>query len=96
MHTLAEDEPNIIFTGAILGADKDTILRNIWVYCLPSSMEGLPISLEGMIYGKVHIDSDITVNKEAFGNSGIWVRKENAEDITYVLNSLYTYFENYE
>ena len=60
---LAKDDPNIIFTGAIFGADKDTILRNAWVFCLPSSMEGLPISLlEGMSYGKVCIASDITAD----------------------------------
>ena len=83
---LAKDDPNIIFTGAIFGADKDTILRNAWVFCLPSSMEGLPISLlEGMSYGKVCIASDITANKEALGDSGIWVKKENAEDITCLL-----------
>ena len=65
--------------------------------CLPSSMEGLPISLlEGMSYGKVCIASDITANKEALGDSGIWVKKENAEDITYALDRLYTNFENYE
>lgn len=60
-------------------------------------MEGLPISLlEGMSYGKVCIASDITANKEALGDSGIWVKKENAEDITYALDRLYTNFENYE
>ena len=97
LHMLAKDDPNIIFTGAIFGADKDTILRNAWVFCLPSSMEGLPISLlEGMSYGKVCIASDITANKEALGDSGIWVKKENAEDITYTLDRLYTNFENYE
>ena len=97
LHMLAKDDPNIIFTGAIFGADKDTILRNAWIFCLPSSMEGLPISLlEGMSYGKVCIASDITANKEALGDSGIWVKKENAEDITYALDRLYTNFENYE
>lgn len=97
LHMLAKDDPNIIFTGAIFGADKDTILRNAWIFCLPSSMEGLPISLlEGMSYGKVCIASDITANKEALGDSGIWVKKENAEDITYTLDRLYTNFENYE
>lgn len=40
-------------------------------------MEGLPISLlEGMSYGKVCIASDITANKEALGDSGIWVKKK--------------------
>lgn len=94
---LAKDCPNVIFTGAIFDADKDTIFRNAWAYCLPSTMEGLPISLlEGMSYGKVCIASDIQANKEALGESGIWVRKENAEDITNALNDLYLNFDKYE
>lgn len=96
LHSLAKDCPNIIFTGPIFGADKDVVLRNAWAYCLPSTLEGLPISLlEGMSYGKVCIASDIPANHEALGGSGIWVRKENPEDITNVLNELYTSYEKY-
>ena len=96
LHQLAKDCPNVIFTGAIFGADKDVVLRNAWAYCLPSTLEGLPISLlEGMSYGKVCIASDIQANKEALGDSGIWVRKENAEDITNAFNDLYANFDKY-
>lgn len=94
LHELAKDCPNVIFTGSIFGDDKDVILRNAWAYCLPSTLEGLPISLlEGMSYGNVCIASDIPANKEALGNSGIWVRPENVEDITKRLNELY---DNYD
>ena len=94
---LAKDCPNVIFTGAIFGADKDAAFRNCWSYCLPSTLEGLPISLlEGMSYGKVCIASDIQANKEALGDSGIWVRKENEKDITEALNSLYANYANFE
>lgn len=94
---LAKDCPNVIFTGAIFGADKDAAFRNCWAYCLPSTLEGLPISLlEGMSYGKVCIASDIQANKEALGDSGIWVRKENEKDITDALNNLYANFSDVE
>lgn len=94
---LAKDCPNVIFAGAVFDADKDTIFRNAWAYCLPSTMEGLPISLlEGMSYGKLCIASDIQANKEALGDSGVWVRPENAEDITRELNNLYEHFADYE
>lgn len=97
LHELAKNCPNVVFTGAVFGADKDVIFRNAWVYCLPSTMEGLPISLlEGMSYGKVCIASDIPANREALGDSGIWVHKENAEDITDVLNDLYDNYSKYE
>lgn len=94
---LAKNCPNIIFTGAVFDADKDTIFRNAWVYCLPSSMEGLPISLlEGMSYGKICIASDIQANKEALGESGIWVRKENVKDISLALDDLYDNYDKYK
>lgn len=95
---LAKNCPNVIFTGAIFGADKDVIYRNAWVYCLPSTLEGLPISLlEGMSYGKVCIASDIPANHEALGDeSGIWVEKENDKAITETLNNLYKHYEDYE
>lgn len=97
LHQLAKDCPNVVFTGAIFDADKDVILRNAWAYCLPSTLEGLPISmLEAMSYGKICIASDIRANKEALGDGGIWVRKENAEDITNTLNDLYVNYEKYE
>ena len=96
LHSLAKGCPNVIFTGSIFDADKDVVLRNAWAYCLPSTLEGLPISLlEGMSYGKVCIASDIPANREALGDSGIWVRKENPEDITNALNGLYANYEKY-
>lgn len=96
LKNLSKDCPNVIFTGAVFDADKDAIFRNAWAYCLPSTMEGLPISLlEGMSYGKICIASDIQANKEALGDSGIWVRPENAEDITTQLNNLYTHYDDY-
>lgn len=96
LHELAKDCPNVIFTGAVFGADKDVVLRNAWVYCLPSTLEGLPISLlEGMSYGKVCVASNIQANKEALGDNGIWVRPENAEDITKALNDLYANYSSY-
>ena len=96
LHELAKDDPNVIFTGAIFDGDKDTVFRNAWAYCLPSTLEGLPISLlEGMSYGKVCIASDIPSNREALGESGIWVEKENDQSITDALNDLYENYEKY-
>ncbi|MBR5781906.1 MAG: glycosyltransferase family 4 protein [Bacteroidales bacterium] len=97
LHQLALGCPNIIFTGAIFGDDKDVIIHNAWAYCLPSTIEGLPISLlEAMSYGKICIASDIPANREALGESGIWVEKEISEDITNALNDLYDHYNKYE
>ena len=95
LHEMAKECKNVIFTGAIFGDDKDVILRNAWAYCLPSTIEGLPISLlEAMSYGKVCIASDIPANREALGDNGIWVAKEKPEDITKALNNLYTHYDD--
>ena len=95
LHEMAKDCPNVIFTGSLFGNDKDAILRNAWAYCLPSTIEGLPISLlEAMSYGNVCIASDIPANKEALGDSGIWVRPENATDITMRLDELYNNYDS--
>lgn len=93
---LSLNSSDVIFTGSVFDADKDVIFRNAWAYCLPSTLEGLPISLlEAMSYGNVCIASNITANKEALGNSGIWVRPENVDDITMQLNNLYEHYENF-
>ena len=97
LHQLASDCDNIIFTESVFGNDKDAIFRNCWAYCLPSTIEGLPISLlEAMSYAKVCIASDIPANKEALGDSGVWVRKENVDDITLRLNELYDNYDKYK
>lgn len=97
LKNLSKDCENVIFTGPVFDEDKDAVFRNAWAYCLPSTMEGLPISLlEGMSYGKVCIASDIQANKEALGDNGIWVRAENAEDITKQLNILYDHYDEYQ
>lgn len=96
LHEIAQADKNVIFTGAIFDADKDTVFRNAWAFCLPSTMEGLPISLlEGMSYGKVCIASDIPANKEALGESGVWVKKEDVQSMTDALNNLYTHYNEY-
>lgn len=83
LYTLAKDHDNIIFTGAIYGADKDVIYRNCFAFCIPSTLEGLPMSLlEAMSYKKICLASDIPSCREALGESGVWVPYENAVAIS--------------
>lgn len=68
----------VIFTGPIFGADKDAAFRNCYAFCIPSTLEGLPMSLlEAMSYEKIAIASDIPACHEALGESGIYVPYEN-------------------
>jgi glycosyltransferase involved in cell wall biosynthesis len=92
LHKLAQSDSNIIFTGAVYGADKNMLLRHSAAFCIPSTIEGLAITLlEAMSYGLVCIASDIPSNREGLSNNGIWVTAEDvdslAEKIEYVISN---------
>lgn len=58
-------ENGVVLTGFIKGKKLHSLLTNCRCYCLPSSHEGLPISLlEAMSYDVPVIVSDIPANKE--------------------------------
>lgn len=92
LHKLAEGNNNIIFTGAVYGADKATLLRHCAAFCIPSTIEGLAITLfEAMSYGRICIASDIPSNRQGLAENGIWVTAEDvdslAEKIEFVINN---------
>lgn len=60
LRELAGDDPRILFTGALFGADKDEALSNARLLVLPSDLEGMPlVLLEAMAYGCPVLTSDI-------------------------------------
>lgn len=82
LHNLAVDCSNIIFTDAVYGDDKETLIRSCFAFCIPSTLEGLPIALlEAMSYSKFCLASDIPANREALGESGIWVKNEDEDSL---------------
>ncbi len=92
LHELASDNENIIFTGAVHGADKDCLLRNAYTFCIPSTIEGLSIVLlEAMSYKLPVIASDIDANRELLGNDAVYVRPENTDDL---INAIHYCIEN--
>lgn len=92
LHELAEGERSIVFTGAVYGEEKDSLFRGAYAYCLPSSIEGLSISLlEAMSYRLPLIVSDIEPNHEILpAGNAVWVRPESvgelAEGLTYCMS----------
>lgn len=78
----ANKNNNIILTGFVQGQELDELYSNCYVYCLPSDVEGMPISLlEAMSYGKNCVVSNIEENVQVVTSMAINFKKGNVEDL---------------
>ena len=60
-----KDDNRIIMTGFVQGIELQELYSNCLVYCLPSDVEGMPLSLlEAISYGCNCLVSDIEENKQ--------------------------------
>ena len=79
---IAKDYDNVIFTGAVYNNDKNALLCNCAAFCIPSTSEGLAITLlEAMSFSRPVIASDIDGNREALGDNALWVKAEDEESL---------------
>ena len=84
----------IIFTGPVYGVTKNSLLNYSLALCLISDSEGLPIVvIEAMYAKKICLVSNINGNREALGESGIWVKVKNIEDTK---NKIENIIKNYD
>lgn len=82
---------NIIMTGFVQGEILEELFSNCYLYCLPSDVEGMPISLlEAMSYGKNCLISDIEENKEVVEDMATTFKKSNVEDLKIQLEKCLT------
>lgn len=66
---LAQDNPDIIFTGELRGKRLAEVVRGAGVFTLPSLVEGLPLALlEAMNEGIPVLTSDIPVHQKLVGS----------------------------
>ena len=73
----------VILTGFVQGKELDELYSNCYIYCLPSDVEGMPISLlEAMSYGKNCVVSNIEENTQVVENMATTFEKSNSEDLT--------------
>lgn len=79
---LAKGDERIIFTGFIQGQILDELYSNAYVYCLPSDLEGMPLSLlEAMSYGNCCLTSNIAECAEVVENKALIFKKSDINDL---------------
>lgn len=76
------EDPRIIMTGFVQGQELEELYSNCYLYCLPSDVEGMPISLlEAMSYGRNCLISDIAENIAVGQDMAITFKKSNVQDL---------------
>jgi glycosyltransferase involved in cell wall biosynthesis len=82
LNKIAEQSPNIIFTGFQSGETLRQLFGNAYLYVHPSEAEGLSITiLEAMSYGTCVLISNIPENLEAIDHSGFSFKSQDTEDL---------------
>lgn len=82
IHETAKKNKNIIFTGFVQGAELAELYSNAYIYCLPSDLEGMPISLlEAMSYGNCCLTSNIDECTEVCVDNAVYFEKGNTADL---------------
>lgn len=79
---MAGNNPNILFTGFVSGQLLAELYSNAYAYILPSTIEGMPLSLlEALSYGNAVICSDIPENADVIGDCGVRFRSGDVQDL---------------
>lgn len=86
---MSKNNKNIIFTGFVEGNELSELYSNAYIYCLPSDLEGMPLSLlEAMSYGNCCLTSDIKECSEVTQNKGVTFKKSDVKDLINVMKDL--------
>lgn len=86
---MVSQDKRIIMTGFVQGEELEELYSNCYVYCLPSDIEGMPISLlEAMSYGNMCLVSDIEENKQIISEKIVTFKKSDIKDLKIKLEEL--------
>ena len=78
----AGEDKRVIMTGFIQGIELEELFGNCYLYCLPSDIEGMPLSLlEAMSYGCNVLVSNIEENVQVTGSYATKFEKSNVQDL---------------
>ena len=85
----SECKNSIIFTGFQQGQIIEELYSNAYIYCLPSDLEGMPLSLlEALSYGNCCLVSDIPECKEVVEDKAVTFSHGDENDLKIVLQDL--------
>lgn len=88
---ISKDNENIIFTDFVQGEILEELYSNAYIYCLPSDLEGMPLSLlEAMSYGNCCLISSIPECAEVCEDKAHIFEAGNEADLEAKLNQLLT------
>lgn len=86
---MSKGDSRILFTGFVQGEVLEELYSNAYIYCLPSNLEGMPLSLlEAMSYGNCCLVSDIPECTEVVEDKAEVFKRGNVEDLTRKLEKL--------
>lgn len=79
---MASEDPRVILTDFIHDQELEELCSNAYIFCLPSDVEGMSISLlEGMSYGRCCLVSDIDENLEVVEDKAVSFIKSDVDDL---------------
>lgn len=79
---MAREDKRIIMTGFVQGEELEELYSNCYIYCLPSEVEGMPLSLlEAMSYGCNCLISDIPENTTVCEKYATTFKKGNTDSL---------------
>jgi len=89
LRELAGNDPRILFPGFLTGKPMEELFSNAYLFCLPSTLEGLPVALlDAMNYGNCCLSSDIPENLEVIEGYGYTFKNRSQESLREKLSFL--------
>lgn len=89
LKSMSAGDERIIFTGFQQGRVLEELYSNAYTYCLPSDLEGMPLSLlEAMSYGNCCVVSNISECTEVVEDKAAVFRKSDVQNLSKTLQGL--------